>query len=86
MLVWDVTCPDIFTLSYTSVEVGVASSSRAEDENFKISDYFYHTFFHLYQNRVVWGLLSLSEQVYHCLTIMGNLAGIEERSVDLLHN
>ena len=45
MLVWDVTCPDIFTPSYTNMEVGVASSSRAKDENFKISDYFYHTFF-----------------------------------------
>ena len=33
------------------------SSSRAEDENFKISDYFYHAFFHVYQDRDIGGLL-----------------------------
>ena len=28
MLVWDVTCPDIFTPSYTSVEVGVVLAGQ----------------------------------------------------------
>ena len=36
------------------------SSSREEDENFKISDYFYNAFFHVYQNRDIWGLLDRS--------------------------
>ena len=73
MLVWDVTCPDIFTPSYTSMEVGVVLAGQMMKTlkyqtistiHFFISDYCYHTFFHLYQNRVVGGLLSLSEQRY----------------------
>ena len=66
------------------MEVGVVlAGQRMKTLNIRL---FLPYIFHLYHNRVVWGLLSLSELRYCYLIIMGNLAGSEERSVDLLHN
>ena len=47
MLVWDVVHLSRYIHSFLHKHGSGGSSSRADDENFKISDYFYHTFFHL---------------------------------------
>ena len=60
------------------------SSSRAEDENLKYQTISTIYFFISIRTELL-GVFYLYLR-YRCLTIMGNLAGSEERTVDLLHN
>ena len=70
MLVWDVTCPDIFTPSYTSMEVGVVLAGQMmKTLNYQTIStiHFFISIrtelsgvFILYQNRDIGGLLDIN--------------------------
>ena len=84
MLFWDVICPDIFTPSYTSMEVDVVPGQRMKTLKYQTISTIH---FFISIRTELSGVFYLYQKLrYRCLIIMGNLAGSEERTVDLLHN